>query len=209
MIELYAITDNPGPPLPDLAPLGALSVDGLAAVYGPASSGEVTPEALWRHEEVVEALMEDRDLLPVRYGTCLEDEATAVRAVAERRADLAVALDQVRGAIELAVRVLLADERPAAAGPELSGAQYLCAKARSASERESAIRTLHEPLSILARASRQASPRAPSEPLRAAYLVDRPAVPAFTALVSRLQDANPRLRLLCTGPWPPYSFTES
>ena len=43
-------------------------------------------------------------------------------------------------------------------------------------------------------------------PLRAAYLVDRDGGKAFTAAVADQQRHNPELRLLCTGPWPPYSF---
>jgi hypothetical protein len=53
------------------------------------------------------------------------------------------------------------------------------------------------------------SPRPPSELLRAAYLVDRDAIGAFTRLVARLDDRHPGLQLLCTGPWPPYSFAEA
>ena len=85
MIELYAIAGHPGPPLPDIASLRAVPVDGLAAVYGPAAEDrEVTDQALWRHEEIVEALMEGRDLLPVRYGTRLANEDEAVSVVATR-----------------------------------------------------------------------------------------------------------------------------
>jgi hypothetical protein len=209
VIELYAITDHPGPPLPDVAPLNAVATEHLAAVCAPASDGEVSPDALWRHEDVVEALMEDRDLLPVRFGTCLEDESAAVLAVAERYDELAVALDRVRGAVELSLRVVVADEPTQAAHEEPgSGADYLRAKTRCGVERETAVRVLHEPLSILARASLQVSPRSPSELLRAAYLVDRPAVEGFVGLVARLQSVHPGLRLLCTGPWPPYSFAE-
>ena len=209
MIELYAITDHPGPPLPDLPRLNVVARDRLAAVCAPASSVAVTPEALWRHEEVVEALMQDRDLLPVRYGTRVEDETAAARAVAERYDELSLALERVRGAVELSVRVLMADEPAQAAEDEpMSGAEYLRARARSAAERETALRTLHEPLSFLARESRQSSARPPAELLRAAYLVDRPAVDRFVRLVARLQDRNQSLRLLCTGPWPPYGFVE-
>jgi len=31
-------------------------------------------------------------------------------------------------------------------------------------------------------------------------------VDAFAAAVARLQDEHPELSILCTGPWPPYSF---
>lgn len=180
MIELYAITDHPSAPLPDVAALSLAPMDGLAAVCAPAGAGEVTPDALWRHEEVVEELMRTRDLLPVRYGTRLEDERAAARALAERRRELSTALDRVRGAVELSLRVAIPERQ-------------------SPADREAVIRTVHEPLAILARESRRRS-------MRAAYLVDRMAIEPFTALVSRLQDANPQLGLLLTGPWPPYSF---
>jgi gas vesicle protein GvpL/GvpF len=207
VIELYAITDYPGPPLPDVAPLKAVATKRLAAVCAPADSSEVSPDSLWRHEEVVEALMKDRDLLPVRFGTRLSDELAAARAVGQRYDTLAVALAGVRGAVELSVRVVDGGENASTPGDAGSGAEYMRARARSAVDRERATRLVHEPLSILARASVQSSPRG-SELLRAAYLVDRLAVDGFVALVARLERANSTLRLLCTGPWPPYSFAE-
>jgi hypothetical protein len=207
VIDLYAITDHPGPPLPEVAPLKAVATSSLAAVCAPADAGEVSPESLWRHEEVVETLMKDRDLLPVRFGTRLADELAAARAVGEQYDRLAAALDRVRGAVELSVRVMDADEPPSSGRDSESGAEYMRAKAHSAVERERATRVLHEPLSILARESVQSSPRG-SELLRAAYLVDRAAVDGFVRLIARLQAVDPTLRLLCTGPWPPYSFVE-
>jgi Gas vesicle synthesis protein GvpL/GvpF len=196
VIELYAITDDPTPPDP---PLRAVRCDGLTAVYAPAEPGrgEVTPDALWRHEGVVEALMEDRDLLPVRFGTLVSDEDAAARAVTERRDELAAGLDRVRGAVELAVRAHphQPEETPVAD----TGIDYMRAKAG----RVEAARLLHEPLAFLARDSVvQPGP----ELLRAAYLVDRAAVDGFVSLVHRLAETHPTLDLVCTGPWPPYSF---
>jgi hypothetical protein len=46
-----------------------------------------------------------------------------------------------------------------------------------------------------------------AELLRAAYLVDRGAVEEFVAAVRRLQHRHPELAVVCTGPWPPFSFT--
>ena len=204
MIELYAITDHPGPPLPDVAPLRVVPIDGLAGVYSTASDAELSPEALWRHEEVVEALMADRDLLPVRYGTRLDDEAAVARALEERREELAAALDRVRGAVELSVRAAAPGApEPAGAG----GSDYLRARARAAAGHDRTARVLHEPLSALARASVEGTPH-PPELFRAAYLVEHDAVERFTEAVGRLQNANQGLSLLCTGPWPPYSFAE-
>ena len=82
-----------------------------------------------------------------------------------------------------------------------TGAEYIRAKAH----RTEAARLLHEPLAFLARESvMQSGP----EMLRAAYLVDREAVESFVGLVRRLQETHEGLRVLCTGPWPPYSFAQ-
>jgi hypothetical protein len=207
VIELYAVVDHPGPPLPALAPLSAIAEDGLALVCAPAGDLDLSPEALWRHERVVEALMEGRDLLPVRYGTRVEDEQAAARALQERHRELAGALDGVRGAVELSVRVL-GEREPAPPLDEIqSGTDYMRAKAGAAAAAASAARAVHEPLARLARAATQRPSQGEAEQLRAAYLVERERVSEFTRCVSELQDAHPRLRLLCTGPWPPYSFS--
>ena len=210
MIELYAITDNPGPPLPEVAPeLRLVPFDGLAAVCTPASKAEVSPQTLWHHEEVVEALMADRDLLPVRYGTRLDDEAEVARAMEGRSEELAAALDRVRGAVELSVRVMAAAATPSPPDPvaTTSGAEYLRLRAQAEASREDAAGALHEPLAALARESAQGRPR-PPELFRAAYLVERGAVASFVAEVGRLQGESPGLAVLCTGPWPPYSFAD-
>ena len=205
MIELYAVTDHPTAPLPEeVAPLRLVPCRDLAAVCAPAHEAEVSPEALWRHEEVVEALMRDRDLLPVRYGTRLLDEAAAARAVADRRDELAAALQRVRGAVELAVRVVPAGDAREDGEPEAGGAAYMRAR-RAAADAASAI---HGPLARLARASARRPSTVRPELLRGAYLVDRAAVPRFRRAVAGLQREHPRLRILCTGPWPPYSFAE-
>jgi Gas vesicle synthesis protein GvpL/GvpF len=178
VIEMLAITDAGAPPEP---PLRAVRCGRLSAVCAPAEPGEVTADALWRREALLERLMDDRDLLPVRFGTLVPDESAAQRALEERREELAASLDRVRGAVELAVRVQ-GDERD------------LRARAR-------ALRDVHEPLAALARDSAVKPAR---ELLRAAYLVERDAVDGFVAAVQELQGAY---AILCTGPWPPYSFT--
>jgi hypothetical protein len=195
VIELYAITDDPAPPDP---PLRAVQSDGLTVLCAPAEQRELTAEVLWEHEAVVESLMEERDVLPMRFGTLVEDDEAAVRALEERREELRASLDRVRGAVELAVRAEAhAPKERVPAGT--TGAEYIRAKAH----RAEAARLLHEPLAFLARESVvQPGP----ELLRAAYLVDREAVGSFVGLVRRLQETHDGLRVLCTGPWPPYSF---
>jgi len=162
---------------PPPPPLRAVGADGLTAVVGPAGPyGVYAPELRRRHDERVEALMERRTLVPVPYGTRLPDDEAVVAEVAARRAELLFALARVRGAVELTVRAV---------------SQEGTADALDA---------------ILAPAAR-ASKRLPGpELLRAAYLVDREAVPDFIRHVEALR--RPGLDVRCTGPSPPYSFTD-
>jgi hypothetical protein len=183
VIALLAVADHPGPPPPD--GVSEIPCGSLAALCAPtdADTGPaLTEDALWRHEELVEELMRERDLLPVRYGTRLADEDEALRAVAERAPELRTALERVRGAVELSLRVR---STRAGADPE----------------------PLRAPLRALAREESERPPDGEGELMRCAYLVDRERIDEFSATVGRLQQAHPELALLLTGPWPPYSFT--
>jgi hypothetical protein len=183
VIKLLAVAEHPGPPPPDgvlAIPCGNLAA--LCASSDPEAETELTEEALWRHEELVEELMRERDLLPVRYGTRLADEDEALRAVAERAPELRAALERVRGAVELSLRVRSTE---AGADPE----------------------PLRAPLRALAREESERRSDGEGELLRSAYLVDRERIDEFCATVGRLQQAHSELALLLTGPWPPYSFT--
>lgn len=184
MIELYAITSAPAPEAPGLR---AIERDGLAALCSEGRVQEGSAEELWRREEVIESLMQECDLLPVRFGTVVAGDGEAQEMLAKRRDELLSALDRVRGAVELAVRVA-GDDR---AVPS-DGGTYIRVKTR--------LLEMHETLSTLARESRQLAPG------RSAYLVRREDVAAFVARVAALEEAQQDLSLLCTGPWPPYSF---
>ena len=47
---------------------------------------------------------------------------------------------------------------------------------------------------------------ASSDLLQSAYLVPRQDADAFRDGVRRLEAAHPDLTIVCTGPWPPYTF---
>ena len=190
MIELLAITDDATPPQPPLrlVPAGRVSVlvtpapdDEIVRAAGDEPAADA--DALWQRESLLEELMRERALLPIRYGTRVEDDDAAAAAVAPRDAELAAALDRVRGAVEVSVRAVAGDG-PVTAAPE----------------------AVHDRLSAAAREhARHDGP----EPLRAAYLVDAGAVDHFVSTVRELQHEHPDLSILCTGPWPPYSFAEA
>jgi len=94
-----------------------------------------------------------------------------------------------------------------------SGRSYLLARleeerqARAWRQRaETLVTELHTPLAQLAAESTRQVLVTPRLLLTAAYLVERDQVTAFQREVGGLSGAYPALRLLCTGPWPPYSF---
>ena len=81
-------------------------------------------------------------------------------------------------------------------------------RARLSSERRGrrAAAQIHEPLATLARDStvRWNGQERPS--IRAAYLVDRDRIEEFMVRVEELE-ALDEAEIVCTGPWPPYSFS--
>jgi hypothetical protein len=196
VIRVYAVTEDTGEPLPyDSVRAGDL----MAVVERVESTPEPEPEELWGHEHVVEQLMADRAVLPMRFGTTQPDEAALRSALMERHEELRGALDRVRGRVELSVRAVggPVEPAPAATGREWLGARLEAARLADA---------VHEPLAAVAVAERRRP--ATGEVLRAAYLVDRAALDRFRAALDGVRRARPELDIVCTGPWPPYSFVQ-
>jgi hypothetical protein len=202
---IYGICDQAAPPegqgLAD-APLEAHREGGLTAVFTRHAErvGAPEPAALWAHEQVVERLMADCTVVPMRFGSTVAGEDALRDLLAERREELTAALARVRGRIELGVRALA--QPPAA---HRSGRDYLLARLRASRHADA----LHEPLARLAADAVRRPPRGAGELLRGAYLVDGGEVVRFRAGVEDLQDAHPELTIHCTGPWPAYSFVAS
>jgi Gas vesicle synthesis protein GvpL/GvpF len=200
VIELVAITDDRMPARP---PTLEVRYNGLRAFGIPVqSSRQITPEELWQREELLESLMEEGDVLPARFGSMVEDERALARTLAARCDEFVAMLQRVRGAVELAVRVQDAKPTGHQEWRVDSGRAYMLSKAR---QMESAA-ALHDPLASLARESVM---RPCPEVLRAAYLVDRGRVEDFIGRVRALQRTHPQRHILCTGPWPPYSFVDT
>lgn len=210
MIHLYAVVDELGA-LPewagvDDAPLEQRRVGELELVVSRTadSSGPVSREAVLRHAEVVEELMSRSGaVLPAQFGRAFGDEDELAEAVTTKARELARGLRLVRGCVEFGLRVLGADERDA--GSSSSGAEYMRARLAEEKRQERLVDQLHEPLARLSRTARldRSSPRSLFE---AAYLVPAENVAEFRAAVARLETKRPEVAVVCTGPWPPYSF---
>jgi Gas vesicle synthesis protein GvpL/GvpF len=199
MIWLYAVCEQPERPLARVRGLEDRPVEGIesAELLAVATRHVAVPEvavvdALWTHERVIEAVQAERAVVPVRFGT-REPGAGSVRAaLAASREALLAALERVRGRVELAVRALEPER--------VSGGRAYLARRRRAAQ-------LHEALAAYAVDARR-RPEHGGELLRASYLVEPASLGAFREAVMQLQASDPRLKLVCTGPWPAYSFAE-
>jgi hypothetical protein len=191
------------------AALRTLEQAGLVAVYSRHRSLRPRPsrEAILVHERVVEEVMARGAVLPLRFGTQLEDEDRLAAALSDRHEGLQRVLDRVRGRVELGLRVLpVRPDAGAEAAPQGSGREYLLERVSRHRRAERAARELNTPLAALASASRVKAAPAPPAILVAAYLLDPGDAPEFRARAHELAARHDDLQAVVTGPWPPYSF---
>jgi hypothetical protein len=224
---LYAIVECPDMPVPaqpglEEARLLVIVCRDLAAVISPfaAATAERTDTNLWRHEAVVEALMAQRAVLPVRFGTLLANQAAVRSTLAAGYDEFLASLERVRGRLEMGLHILCEEPAlPTGSSRHLSassGREYLQARLqderrmqRYRQEVELLVQTLDAELVSIAAASQRHVLVTPRLLLSASYLVGCDRLPAFQQGVAALADAHRHLRFLCTGPWPPYSFVTS
>jgi hypothetical protein len=190
------------------ATLRTLERNGLAVVYSRHRSlrPRPIPELVLAHERVVEAIMAGGAMLPLRFGTQLEHEDALAAVLSERRDELLRSLERVRGKAELGLRMIPERPEPGSGAIEPTGRGYLLARVRAQRRYEDAIRDVYEPLAALSVANRiRRSPRPPAI-LVATYLVDARRVATFRLRADELAQRQAAMRVMVTGPWPPYTF---
>jgi hypothetical protein len=175
---------------------------GLYSIHATAAF-EPEPAAIWRHDSVVEAAMREGAVLPTRFGTTFSDLPGLVDALERDQDRLSRRLEDVRGCVELAVRVSVPS---ASDGAPRSGAEYVRGQLAREQERRTVAEQTLVPLEAHALRSSRSSVISPSGELTASYLVRAEAVDGFADQVEALAHRHSELALSCTGPWPPYSF---
>jgi gas vesicle protein GvpL/GvpF len=208
MIHVYGVVDElvELPPLAGLddAPLERRRLEGMEVVVSRAlsDSSEVSREAVLRHAHVVEELMaRSGAMLPAQLGRAFRDDDELAVALREQATQLVRGLERVRGCVEYGLRAVptgLAEQETVT-----SGAEYMHTRLEQNRRQDALVSELHEPLARLARESTLR--RDASGEIRAAYLVPREDASSFREAVGRV-GASPDLAVVCTGPWPPYSF---
>lgn len=217
MLYVYALVDagveTPMPPGAghDGAPLFTVSRGPVAAVCSRHAQLELAIEEdhLWRHEHVIEALMADRAVLPVRFGTTVADDDALAAMLEERGNEFRAALELVRGRVEIAVRALWSPPEPPADGADAEGGPgraYLLARRDSHRAASAVAQSIHDRLAAGAADARSQVLVTPRLLLSAAYLVESAGVDAFLHVADDVRRRHPDVELLCTGPWPAHTF---
>ncbi|MBI4593211.1 MAG: GvpL/GvpF family gas vesicle protein [Candidatus Rokubacteria bacterium] len=194
---LYAIVDGLPrrwrPPAAGVGggPVVARAIGDLTLIVTPlAVPPGRTPGALAVHQDVVATLLESRAVVPLRFGA-LVAAADLDRWLSLHLARVRAALAELRGAVEMTVRLLPLDLRaaaPAAAGQLVALATRLIERAGLPGWRYVPTGGARHACASLA------------------FLVPRDDVPGFLVRIAPVASHAEGVAVVPSGPWPPYSF---
>lgn len=196
----------------------------LAAVVAPHFETDTlapTPGRVQRHHEVVKRLSELGPVLPVRFGTILADCGTLSEALKRHAETLHADLERLAGKYEYGITVLWGDYLAGSDGsagepiePQGENGRAYMLQRLGEYQREQRIKEIAE--SIKSEVESSLEPVAEEiklqammrddVPLRGSFLVPAEWSDAFETEFERLHENYKPLRMLLTGPWPPYSF---
>ena len=242
MLYVYGIVDSGGfETIPgeghEAGDIVSVSCGAFAAAVSVYSTRtiEATVQNVWRHERILERLMQDHTVLPLRFGTICPDADALREFLVHSTNELLNDLGRVRGKVELALRIVDDNRGVELPGefPRIPTRQPVPAKLAASNDDEPAGRgatylraILKQHHGELAREDygtrlgqmlRQQldtvlddvvciTPPDSSAGYRVSCLVERDRVPAFADALERFRGNHPRFDVTCTGPWPPYSF---
>ncbi len=208
VIDVYAVLDRP-PRRKDFSgePVRFVKLGTLAVACGDTGTAPELSEATLRARDrlVRELAASCEAILPARFGSLVADEAELAEKLAPLSAELARALELVRGREQMTLRVfgppVAARERTRAT----TGTEYLAERARAAAASRSvpeieSIRARLAPLVFAERVDRHEGTR-----LRATvhHLVARGGSAAYLAVIPDTVDG---FSLRASEPQPPYAF---
>jgi hypothetical protein len=191
-------------------PLRRVTFGAISAIVGelrrPPSP---TAANLRRYAETIQRIFADTQaVLPARFGTCVTDADELAFILRSRQASLRAALRQVRNRAQMTLRVVL--PASAATPPRAvtrrrpSGADYLHARASEAA-RAREIPGFEPVRAAVVRWRRDERVEKTGRVATAYHLIPRASADAYRAAVERAAAAT-GLRVIISGPWPPYAF---
>jgi hypothetical protein len=228
MIYLYCLVSADRDPPPATlrglagAPVRQVSEHSAAAWVSdlPGGIDAVTPDLARAHDAVIREAMHDETPLPGRFGQLFADEATLRRSLVEHCEAIAIGLARVRGSVEMTIRLLMDADEPAPPAPSPrsgahSGREYLALlrdrqrAAERAQQRASLLQArVAQAVGGLPLAEVRSAPSPSGRSVTISHLVACGDIARYRHVVRELAGREPRLRLMLSGPWAPYSFSE-
>lgn len=173
-----------------------------------ATKPSIAPDVLRAQDALVRTLHQRADaLLPMRFGTTSADVEAMERSL-QASPGLLEKLAAVRGCEQMTLRVLGAPppaDAPVEATAATSGTEYLMARVRRR-QPSPALRSLADCARELARDVRVEAGMHPGVLGSVYHLIARGAGCAYRDAVARAANELPELRVLVSGPSPPYAF---
>jgi hypothetical protein len=172
--------------------------------------------AVWCHDRVIEALMATATILPMRFGRVVADDDACLRLLIHHSRSLRSSLKRLENCVEFGLRLAGLPPETGNAGDAESAARtgpgqvWLRHRIKAAHRRSLMIeKPLHDHLDPHVTACAIWPSRSEESLLRASVLVRRDTINAFLVAVAALQRQLETVTVDCTGPWPPYSFSDS
>lgn len=212
-------------------PVFLLSKNGLGAACSDLHPSDFTPDLprILSYQKIVESLNREHTVIPMRYGCKFEQESEIVQFLEKHHRQYNALLGELAGHLEMGIRILRekeggqgwADGIPASVGlddippPSDPGRAYLSKRKEyfdreKRLSRENAISTekfREEFAGLFTKWKAETSVSA--LPLISLYfLVPRESVEPFRKVFRRLRSKKD-LKILLSGPWPPYNFVLS
>jgi hypothetical protein len=211
-ILLYAISRDDAR-APAARELHEICSAGLRALTEPVEAPLTADlEELVHYEETVEAVMQGHTILPMRFGSVVDDEQEVRDLLKARAREFGMALAQLDGAVEFGVQASVGTgSSPASAGGSTAagpGESYMRKRLDEHRCRRELRAWLDAELDgVVRRSVYRVTPVCGPGSISAAYLVDRAATDEFLERIAALATTADNT-LSWSGPWPPYTFVE-
>lgn len=213
------------------SPVRYLSEAGLCAAVSRVEGGAVPQDIreVLAYENVMESLHRDRGLIPFRYGARFQTERGILGHLEENKIRYQALLKDLNDCVEMGVSLLFdfaasdpqhANEKKVdAPTPRSPGLAYLAARRQAFTQDDSFLRRQERISEKICRSlaglylrSRKETPKESNQlgqlGLSLHFLLHRNSMGAFREAFRRIQKEK-NIKLLLSGPWPPYNFVDS
>jgi hypothetical protein len=149
---------------------------------------EETDENSKAHDRVLQALLDDRTVIPMRFGMVFKDERTLKGVMREARPVFTRTMREIKGAVELGLKLIEKEEANV--------------------DREAVRADVEDRLDGRARSTVENELFSDRLVLNRSYLVDGSRREEFSETINGIESEYEDLLVQYTGPWAPYNFVD-